>query len=52
MALRRIRPNQPSGEAFLENGEPWLEDTPRSVADAIALCDKIEAAIREWGVPH
>jgi hypothetical protein len=48
MMMRRIRTKYPAHGAVFANSKPWAQKSPRSIAEAIALCDSIEAAIREW----
>jgi hypothetical protein len=48
MTLRRLRSAKSTQSDIKSNSEPWISERPRSVAEAIALSDRIESGIREW----
>ncbi len=48
MALQRGRENGTRLSAIPDNSDRWTNRHPRSVAEAIALSDEIEAYVREW----
>ncbi len=48
MTLRRLRSAKTTQSDIKSNSEPWTSERPRSVAEAIAISDRIESGIREW----
>ena len=50
LTLRRMRMGSIPRESIKPNSEPWMSEQPRSVAEAIALSDRIERSIHEWGI--